>query len=282
MHKIVKQFGYGVKTDAPVAIDNSVYVPSNDEDAALTPEERKKIEQDKKAAEEKAFNDAVEVRLQQVLLERSAELEEERNNIIERAKREAKEISGDAKAATISVFEKTTKECSLLKAQARQEGYDEGYKEGHDEIFEKCQKYIDGAAKLLADINARKDAYYISNEKELKDTLFVMVEKIVKAELEVNPLIIERIIADAAKAYRNSDYIKISVSDGEIAQKIKTDKKFINKLIPFIKDIDVEILEEAEDGTVILDDEQNIIDASVPTQLDFLKEILKNTRGDDE
>ena len=39
---------------------------------------------------------------------------------------------------------------------------------------------------------------------------------------------------------------------------------------------------DAPPGTVILDNGSEIIDASIPTQLDFLKEIMKSAHGDKE
>ncbi len=279
---IVKSYGYGYGNQEPVAIDNEVRVPVHPEGLSADEDERENARLAKKREKERIFQEKVDAEVQRILDERSAELEAERTKIIEDAKKQANALAADAKATTISVLEKTTKECTLLKAQAEQEGHDEGYRAGHDEAEAKCRKYIDGAAKLLAEINSRKDAYYMSNEKEIRDTVFVMVEKIVRAELEVNPLVIERIITNAAKNYRNSDYIKISISECDIFEKVKTDKKFMNKLIPFIKDIEIEFLDESPEGTIILDDDRTITDASIPTQLDFLKEIMKNTRGEDE
>ena len=107
-----------------------------------------------------------------------------------------------------------------------------------------------------------------------------MVEKVTKEELKTDPKVIERIIADAAKSFRNSDYIKISLAEGQVSRELKSDEKLIKQLIPYIPDIDVEILPDAEEGTVILDNNEEISDASVPTQLEFLKEILRNTRGE--
>jgi hypothetical protein len=69
------------------------------------------------------------------------------------------------------------------------------------------------------------------------------------------------------------------MADNEESRKLKTDGTFIKQLIPFVEHIDIEILEDAPEGTVILDDDSEITDASVPTQLDLLKEILRNTRG---
>ena len=113
----------------------------------------------------------------------------------------------------------------------------------------------------------------------MKDTVMELVRKITLTELKTDPHILEEIIAQAAKNFRNSDFVKISLAKGEVSEKLKTDAKFLKERISFIPDIEIEILPEAEDNTVILDNGSEIIDASVPTQLDFLQEIIKNTRS---
>ncbi len=279
MLKVYKSpYDYGGQE--PVVIDNTVYIPqeNDDDNNFVSEEELRKKHLEEKAAEEKRFNDAVNAEVRRIIEMRSAELEQHRINILDAANKAAKATAEDAKKTTAAVLERASKECAILKEKAKAEGFKEGFDEGKKQSMEKCSKYIDASAQLLSDINAHKDAYYISNEKELRETLFLMVQKITKAELKTDPAVIERIIADAAKGFRNSDYIKISLADGEVSREIKTDEKLIKKLIPFIPDIDVEILPDAEEGTVILDNNQEIVDASVPTQLDFLKEILKNTR----
>ena len=279
MLKVYKSpYDYGGQE--PVVIDNTVYIPqeNDDDNNFVSEEELRKKHLEEKAAEEKRFNDAVNAEVRRIIEMRSAELEQQRINILDAANKAAKATAEDAKKTTAAVLERASKECAILKEKAKAEGFKEGFDEGKKQSMEKCSKYIDASAQLLSDINAHKDAYYISNEKELRETLFLMVQKITKAELKTDPAVIEKIIADAAKGFRNSDYIKISLADGEVSREIKTDEKLIKKLIPFIPDIDVEILPDAEEGTVILDNNEEIVDASVPTQLDFLKEILKNTR----
>lgn len=279
MLKVYKSpYDYGGQE--PVVIDNTVYIPqeNDDDNNFVSEEELRKKHLEEKAAEEKRFNDAVNAEVRRIIEMRSAELEQQRINILDAANKAAKATAEDTKKTTAAVLERASKECAILKEKAKAEGFKEGFDEGKKQSMEKCSKYIDASAQLLSDINAHKDAYYISNEKELRETLFLMVQKITKAELKTDPAVIERIIADAAKGFRNSDYIKISLADGEVSREIKTDEKLIKKLIPFIPDIDVEILPDAEEGTVILDNNEEIVDASVPTQLDFLKEILKNTR----
>ena len=277
----------------PVQINNKVYMPEQDEETGeeLSQEEvrlkelKKEEEERAKEAErriemERRINEEAEAKLKQFLVRRSESLEKERTEIIEAAKKEAAAMAADAKATTMSVIKKAETECIKLREEARKEGHDQGYAEGRTESLEKYTKYIDAAGKLLGEINSRKEAYYISNEEEMRETVFEMVQKVIGVALKADPQIIDGIIGEAAKNFRNSDYIKITLADDEISERFITDKKLMRDIIPYIPEIEIEFDDEADEGTVIIDDGAEIVDASIPTQLDFLKEILRNTRGE--
>lgn len=280
----------------PVVISNKVYMPAdeNDEDGTGEPKiseeellEQKRIEEQRRKEEEERqreqrIREEIEVRLAQFVSERRESMERERNEIIEQAKQQAAAMTVDAKAATMAVINKAENECVMLKAQAKQEGYNEGFASGKEESLEKYRKFIDAAGKLLGEINSRKEAYYISNEEEMRDTVFELVQKITGAEIKTNPKIIDGIIGEAAKNFRNSDYIKITLAEDGITERYLTDENLIREIIPFIPEIEIEFDDEAEEGTVTLDNGSEIVDAGIPTQLDFLKEILKNTRGESD
>lgn len=286
MLKIVRGLGPVYGNAEPVVIDNRVFIPTEDEETGevISPEEQRRIEDEERAERERRIQEEVDARVAQVLNDRSEALERERKRIIEDAKNEAASITADAKATTMAVIDKANKECVKIKEIARQEGITQGFSQGKEESLDKYKKYIDAAGKLLAEINARKEAYYISNEEELRATVFEVAQKVVHAELKASPEVIENILADAAKNFRNSDYIKIILKEEDMTERFKTDEKLINKIIPFIPDIEIVFDNDTEDGTIVLDNGSEIVDASIPTQLDFLKEILNNTRGvsDDE
>lgn len=287
----------------PVVISNKVYIPSEEpeeEEADNTEAEQQismeqlleeqRLEEQRRKEEEEAkerrIREEIEVRFAQLVSEHKASMERERADIIERAKQQAAAMSADAKAATMAVIDKAEKECVKLKELARQEGHTEGYNEGFasgkDESLEKYRKFIDAAGKLLGEINSRKEAYYISNEEEMRDTVFELVQKITAAEIKTDPRVIDGIIGEAAKNFRNSDYIKITLAEDGISERYLTDEKLMRDIIPYIPEIEIEFDDEAEEGTIILDNGSEIVDAGIPTQLDFLKEILKNTRGEND
>lgn len=286
MLKIVRGLGPVYGNAEPVVIDNRVYIPTEDEETGevISPEEQRRREDEERAERERRIQEEVDARVAKILNDRSEALERERTRIIEDAKKEANSITADAKATTMAVIEKANNECVKIKEIARQEGQREGHAEGkaegRAESLDKYKKYIDAAGTLLSEINARKEAYYIANEDELRETVFDVAKKVVHAELKVAPEDIDNILADAAKNFRNSDYIKIILSEEDMTERFKTDEKLINKIIPFISDIEIVFDSDAEEGTVVLDNGSEIVDASIPTQLDFLKEILNNTRGE--
>ena len=281
MLKIVRGLGPVYGNAEPVVIDNRVFIPTEDEETGevISPEEQRRIEDEERAERERRIQEEVDARVAQVLNDRSEALERERTKIIEDARKEAASITADAKAATMAVIDKANNECVKIKEIARQEGHTQGFAEGKEESLDKYKKYIDAAGTLLSEINARKEAYYISNEEDLRTTVFEVAQKVVHAELKASPEVIENILADAAKNFRNSDYIKIILREEEMTERFKTDEKLINKIIPFIPEIEIVFDEDTEEGTIVLDNGSEIVDASIPTQLDFLKEILNNTRG---
>lgn len=282
MLKIVRGLGPVYGNAEPVVIDNRVFIPTEDEDTGevISPEEQRRKEDEERAERERRIQEEVDARVAQVLNDRSEALERERTRIIEDARKEAASITADAKAATMAVIDKANNECVKIKEIARQEGHTQGFAEGKEESLDKYKKYIDAAGNLLSEINARKEAYYISNEEDLRTTVFEVAQKVVHAELKASPEVIENILADAAKNFRNSDYIKIILKEEEMTERFKTDEKLINKIIPFIPEIEIVFDEDTEEGTIVLDNGSEIVDASIPTQLDFLKEILSNTRGE--
>ena len=215
---------------------------------------------------------------------RRKQIEAEAERIVSTAENNAERMLSDARSKTKAVFEAAEEECQRLKELSRREGFEAGFESGRKEAMDKCEKYLEAAAKLLSEINAKKEAYYISNEYELCETVMDMVKKITLSEIKTDPEVIDRICKNAAKNFRNSDYLKISVSKGEASARLVSDAQFVKSLIPFIPEIEVEELEpeDAPEGTVVLDNGSEIIDASVPTQLEFLKEILRSSGHGEE
>lgn len=290
MLKVVKPSQAVFDYNNKVAIDNTVVMPEppEDSDEFLSFREKKEREEEERQRKlreqvetESRIQREIEAGVERQMNERHMVINGERDRILEEAHQQAETIIAEAKSAAMHYLRQAENDNAIAAEKARKAGYTDGFASGKKESLAKCETYLKAAAGFLDEINSRKEAYYISNREEMKETVLELVKKITLQEIKTDPKIIEGIIAQAAKNFRNSDYVKISLANGEVAQKLRTDANFVKELIPFIPDIEIEVLNEAEDNTVILDNGSEIIDASVPTQLDFLREIVKNTNSQD-
>lgn len=250
-----------------------------DEEALRAAEEKRKAEEEKQR-----FEEEVQKRADAIVNAKRAAIEAEYKRLVSSGNANAERMIADAKVKTKAVFEAAAEQCEKLKELARHDGFAAGYEAGKEEALKKCEKYLEAAAKFLSEINSRKEAYYISHEYELCETVMAMVRKITMSEIKTDPAVIDRIIADAAKGFRNSDYVKISLCEGEASKELVTDAEFVKSLIPFIPEVEIEELsrEDVPEGTIVLDNGSEIIDASIPTQLDFLREIVRSSGGSAE
>jgi flagellar biosynthesis/type III secretory pathway protein FliH len=276
MNKFVYRTPFAMPITQTVAIGNTVYIPKAEGD---TEQSEALLKSNAESAMQEAIDKGIDEGIDRVLAGLKVRAEEESERLIRIAKESAREIEEDARTAVSAAMENAQKEADEMRAKALEDGYKEGFETAKAEAFEKYDKYVDAAAKLLADISARKESYFLSNEAELRATVYVIAEKVIHGELQIHPDAVENIIADAAKKYRNSKYLKISMADNPESRKLKADASFVKQLIPFVKDIDIQILEDVPENTIVLDDLSEVTDASIPTQLDLLKEILRNTRG---
>lgn len=211
---------------------------------------------------------------EELLKQKEAELSEKEQFINSEYERLMKEAEEKSKA----LFEETIKNAEADAEIIRKTAAEKGYSEGNEKSKATAEKYLSAAAELVSQATAQKEAYYISHKDELIETACFLAEKLIATKLSEDKSVIANIAANAAKDFRNSERVKISLASADISAEATADIDYLKSLIKGIPDIEIEILENAKTGTVVLDNGSEIIDASVPTQLDFLKEIMENSR----
>ena len=211
---------------------------------------------------------------EELLKQKEAELSEKEQFLNSEYERLMKEAEEKSKA----LFEETIKNAEADAEIIRKTAAEKGYSEGNEKSKATAEKYLSAAAELVSQATAQKEAYYISHKDELIETACFLAEKLIATKLSEDKSVIANIAANAAKDFRNSERVKISLASADISAEATADIDYLKSLIKGIPDIEIEILENAKTGTVVLDNGSEIIDASVPTQLDFLKEIMENSR----
>lgn len=274
--------------DSAVDISNEIQMPMllpEGVDFQALEEERLAKEEEERLAQEAAAA-AEEARIQAEVDARVAEmrevLEAQHRNVMFKAHSVAETIINSAHEDANAILAKANVKIHDLKEEAKISGFKEGYDTGRAEAIKEVNVLLDQVKGLLDEINRRKDAYYAAHEDRLLTTVMEMVEKILAKELEIDKTALLSIATQAAKGFRNSAYLKVSVAKGELGFTMQSDPELVKAIAPTVPDIELELLADADGGTLILDDGHNIVDASLPTQLEFLKEILTSAREQSE
>ncbi len=259
LHKVVKS-SQGIQVSGVVSIDNTVVVKQRlfDENTDTQNLTQDDITQQIAIREQELVN-----KYNQMI----KQLDDNKEQIIRQAKEEATGILQSARLESVSI-----------KEQARQQGYAEGFENGKAEALNQLNSSMASLTKLINDLNSERESIYIDNENDLLDTVYELTRKITQSEIKTDREIIFSIVKQACKSFRNSDYLKISLAKCDVSESVVTDEKLIKRIAGNIPEVEIELLSDAQSGTVILDNDSEIVDASVNTQLDFLKEVLNASK----
>ncbi len=261
-----------------VVIDNTVKIrPAQ----ACQPEITEPVEQDgqtavgeqAKAAERKAqeerkraFEAEIEAVKEYYRDEGEKALEEARiraEKILDDTKKQAQQYAEGAKAQAQELFEK-----------AKEDGFSKGHDDGYKAGLMKCRDMLLELKQISEDINRQKQELFEGYETEIFDTVMEIANRVtVNSLAQKDKAVIRKTIKEAAKAFYNSDYIKLTLSKTDVTQEMTADADFFKKLFVNAKTVEVEVLKDAPTGTVIIDDGSEITDAGIQTQLKMIEEL---------
>lgn len=165
----------------------------------------------------------------------------------------------------------------------RRAGHEEGFREGEAEGLEIYQNKIveleDMLAACIADVETQKAKTLEKYMDDLKEVSLAIGEKIVRTSLRSNARVIERMILAATEKLKKSAWAKIYIgATQEIGRDINADARFLQELSNLSDTVKIIIMEGEETGTCIVERPEEIIDVSVGTQLENIREIMNNAR----
>lgn len=265
-----------------VDINNTVMIPKKMTESEKSPELVKVQPQAVKTPEEEmaelkaeliAARDDVK-REQQALIKLKDSYIKQGTEVIRDAKKRADAIVNSANEEAEKIKTDTKTQCGAVLEQARTKGEEAGFKKGYDEGVEQCRAVINDVKQLLDSINREKSELFSSYEKEIFETVLEIVKKVTMDSLTAkDSRVITRIIKQAAKDFKNSDYIKLTLFKNDVNEELVSDIDFVRSLVGNIQNVEVELLPDVEEGTVILDNGSEITDASISTQLRMIAEL---------
>ncbi len=192
----------------------------------------------------------------------------------------AEQILGIARKEAEGIRQKAREEG---QEAGRKDGYSDGYEDGLEKgkaaYMEKISELEDEVKAYIEDVQVEKDKALETYMDDLKEIALTIGEKIVKTSLRSDPRVVERMITAATGKLRKSEWAKIYVgSMGDSGKDIKADPGFLQELSHLSDNVKIIIMEGTEPGTCIVERPEEIIDVSVGTQLESIREIMNNAR----
>ncbi|AEA34161.1 FliH/SctL family protein [Hippea maritima] len=189
-------------------------------------------------------------------------------------------IKKELEAIIESTKEEALKQAQLIKEQAKKEGFELGYKDGYEKglndakgVFDKTvadytskmQQAIEKLIDTAKDISKR----YEELENVATDMVLNIAKKVIAKELDSDRDIIKNMVREAmGLSEARKIKLKLNPEDAEVLKDVSLDK---NKTVEVVED------KNLSRGSVIIEEENgNVIDASVNTKLDQIKNSIVN------
>lgn len=215
---------------------------------------------------------------------------EEQENKRVRNYNPADEIIGEALEKAQTILEAARLQSEELRKEAldqgKKEGYDAGFEKGYRKAYEdhmfKLQQEIgqfeDDMITFIEGMESKKEKVLESYIDDLKRIALAVAEKIIKTSLNSSSEIIKRMIISATDKLKKSEWAKIYISASDSNRMVRGDAELIRELSNLSDNIKVVVMDNAEEGNCIIELPGEIIDISVNTQLQNIKDILNNAR----
>ena len=260
-------------------------------EADLLPEFLSKEEEQKllaqQAAEEMLSEESVGD-MEPAEAEEAAEAAEEEKQV-SLAQMYGEEIIREAQMEAERILAQAELEAMAQKANAAEEGYEEGYRRGYDEGYAKseadvqqtleteCHAYLEEIRRIVDEVTTLKEEVLQKYTQDLKNIAIAIGEKVVQVSLKSSGSVIEKMILAATDKLKTREWAKIYISKVDAELLLRGDKDILKTLSRLSENLKVVVMEDEKPGACIIELPDEIIDASASTQMENIKEILKNT-----
>lgn len=227
----------------------------------------------KREAELKLAANELEKRKKELAALKEQYIEQGKQVIIE-AKRRAEGIVNNANSQADEIVREAEGKRDDVFIKARAEGFEQGKKDGAALVQTESMNILDEARGFSERINTGKAELFAKYEQEIYETVMEIANKVTMNSMSVKDgTAAKKLIKAAAKEFRNSQLIRISLDKNNAFVELAGDYEYLKELCGGMAHVEVELLENAEPGTVIVDNGEEITDAGIQTQLRMIREL---------
>ena len=200
--------------------------------------------------------------------------------ILNQAREEAQQILDQAR-------EEARQEQEEIRAGARDEGYREGYAQGTSKAMDDAIRDREAtAARLEKEVQAflekaslAREEMLLQSQDELLELCLSVAEKVVRVSLKSSSEVIVRMIQTATERMKRQEWVHIYISGCDTRQLAQISPALTSTLGALSQHIKVVPMGDDESGTCIVETPEEIVDASVSTQMSNIRDVLRDQMG---
>ena len=197
--------------------------------------------------------------------------------ILKQAREEAEQFVEQARAEVLQ-------ELDGIRAGARDEGYREGYAQGTAKAMEDAIRDREAAAErmekdvaeFLEKASLAREEMLGQTREEMLDLCIAIAEKVVLVSLRSSSEVIVRMIQTATERMKRQEWVHIYIPGCDARGVAQISPALTTTLGGLSQHIKVIPMGDEEDGTCIVETPEEIIDASVSTQMSNIRDILRD------
>ena len=174
-----------------------------------------------------------------------------------------------------------------IRAGARDEGYREGYAQGIAKAMDDSIRDREAtAARLEQEVQAflekaslAREEMILQSQDELLELCLSIAEKVVRVSLKSSSEVIVRMIQTATERMKRQEWVHIYISGCDARQVAQISPALTTTLGALSQHIKVVPMADDEGGTCIVETPEEIVDASVSTQMSNIRDVLYDQMG---
>ncbi|MCI8880496.1 MAG: F0F1 ATP synthase subunit delta [Clostridiaceae bacterium] len=194
----------------------------------------------------------------------------------------------EADAMKEAALVQAQEEIQQLRREARSDGYNAGYaegmasgmSEGREERERQAMEQGKIVKEFLESAVKQRDQLLDETREELRDLALAIAEKVIRISLKSSGDVLMRMIETATEKHRRCEWVQIYIADCD-AKNLAMSMPELTAALGHLSDR-VRIIPMADDesGTCIIEMPDEIIDASVSTQMDNIRELMSTAVRD--
>lgn len=199
---------------------------------------------------------------------------EQGKEVILDAKRRAEAIMAEANTNAEQIIADAEANRDDVFIKARAEGFEQGKKDGVEACLAAGQDVLGSAKTFAESIVSEKGALFDKYEQDIYETIMTIANKVTLDSLTAkDSTVVKKLIKKAAKDFRGADRIRITLDKNGATEELAADYEYLKELCGGVQYVEIELLPDAEPGTVIMEENGEITDAGIMTQLRMIQEL---------